>query len=134
MQTNSNTAANFQTEAHKTSSYILQDEKGALYITTYRPTENFKHHRTSGADAYSLQCGLFIDEPSHNLWLNDVVNCHFNWLSHQGILSRKFQAKVVAKKSDVWNYALPVGERSTDVKKTSNFDTLLLQYRNQKNK
>ncbi len=121
-------------EAHLTSVYILQDDNGVLYSSQFRPTENFKHHRTSGNDVWALACGCFIDEASHDLWLGDIVTCTIASMAAWGIVSCKKNLKIVAKAKYIWDYSLPIGNRKVENKETSNFRAIFNTYRKQATK
>jgi len=118
-------------DAHLTSTYILQDEKGKLHHSSYRPTENFRHHRTSGADAWTLECGCFMDTPTHDYWIGDAIDCHIGFMAAWGIETYNVKLKIVAKSKCIWDYSKPVGERSLDAKSTKNYIEMLTKYRNQ---
>ncbi len=70
--------------------------------------------------------GLFIDEISHDLWLNEV-NCHLNYHTAGGIQTSPVKGKIVAKKTFDWDMEAPMGKRESNMQQTSNFKPLLLQ-------
>lgn len=116
-------------KAHKQTVYLIQDEKGKLTVVQYAPTMNYAGRRDS--DQYALMQGLFIDNISHDLWLNSV-SCHRNIGTHSGIHTIKnLTCKIVAKKSFLWDMSASIGKRELEPKKTSNFDATLKEYHKQ---
>ena len=108
---------------HKQTAYILQDEQGNLSIFQYSSDSN--QAGQSDRDQYACMIGLFIDNPTHDLWLGKV-KCHRNQSASWGINTVKgLTCKIVAKKSFLWDMTKPIGERMSEVKQTSNFETLL---------
>ena len=110
---------------HKQTVYLVQDEKGKLTVVQYAPTMSYAGQKDS--DQYACMQGLFIDEPSHDLWLGDV-KCHRNQGASWGINTVKdLTCKIVAKKTFVWDMSKPMGQRETEAKATTNFLPLLKQ-------
>lgn len=108
---------------HKQSVYIVQDQDSKLHIFQYAPTMTFDGRKDS--DQYALMQGLFIDQPSHDLWLGEVI-CHKNIPSHSGIQTIKgLKATIVAKQSFDWDMNQPLGQRKSNVKETKNFNELI---------
>lgn len=115
---------------HKQTVYLIQDERGKLAVCTYAPTMDYSGRRDS--DQYACMLGLFIDEPSHDLWLGDV-KCHRNQDASWGIHTVKdLTCKIVAKKTLMWDMSKPIGQRETEAKETKNFSSLLKQIQSQK--
>lgn len=107
---------------NKQSTYIIKDENGKLSIFHYAPDQDLSGQKAS--DSYSLMMGLFIDNPSHELWIGDVV-CHRNTPVAWGVSTKKdIICQIVAKQQYLWDMSKPIGRRQSDVKKTSNFDVL----------
>ena len=110
---------------HKQTVYLVQDEKGKLTVCQYAPTMSYAGQRDS--DQYACMLGIFIDEPSHDLWLGDV-KCHRNQGASWGINTVKnLTCKIIAKKTFVWDMSKPVIQRETKAKATKNFLPLLKQ-------
>lgn len=117
------------TKTHRTSVYIIQDEKGKLYVYTHRPTDPYAGRKDS--DQYSLALGLKIKFPSHDLWLGDV-ECYQVLPSHSGFtIKENLTYKIVAKQSYFWDYSKPQGKRMLEEKKSKQFDEALKFYRDQ---
>ncbi len=130
MNSNVNTpsALNAATLIHKQTVYIIQDEKGELNIFQYAPTMNYAGQKDS--DQYSLMQGLFIDEPSHDLWMGEV-KCHRNYGTSSGINTvHNLTCTIISKRSFVWDMAKPMGQRETEVKERFNFKELINKIRN----
>ncbi len=115
---------------HKQTVYLIQDENNKLTIVQYAPTMNYEGRRDS--DQYALMKGLFIDEPSHDLWLGEV-KCHRNQGVSWGINTvNNLICKIVAKKTFIWDMSKPVGQRETEAKMTANFLPILKQIHEEK--
>ena len=104
----------------KHTCYFLINEKGNLEMVTYAPDQNLSGQKAS--DSYALAQGLFINDISHDLWLTDV-KCHRVIGTHSGLQTIKdLNCKIIAKQSFNWDMSKPIGQRQSDLKKTSNWD------------
>lgn len=114
----------------KHTSYFLINEKGKLEMATYSPDQNTSGQRAS--DSYALAQGLFIDEISHDLWLTDV-KCHRVVGTPSGLQTIKdLNCKIVAKQTYNWDMSKPMGERQSDLKKSSKWDQFYSFYKDKK--
>lgn len=114
----------------KHTGYLLINEKGNLEMVTYSPLQNYSGQRAS--DLYALAQGLFIDGISHDLWLTDV-KCHRVVGTHSGLQSIKdLNCKIVAKQTFNWDMSKPIGQRQSDLKKSSKWDEYFTLYKNKK--
>ena len=119
-------------KTHKTSVYFVQDQNGKIHGVTYRPTDPYEGRRDS--DQWALMQGLFIDNPSHDLWLGNV-SCHLNTYYHGGIHTNKnLICKIIAKEAYIWDYSKPMGERKTETKQSKHFRKVKELYFNQNKK
>lgn len=117
-------------KSHFTTTYLMQDSKGRLYIASYRPTDGYEGQRAS--DSYSLMQGMFIDNPSHDIVLGSV-SCHLNTDSNSGIHTQKgIILQVVAKRQNIWDYSKQIGQRESEVVLFGDWNNLFTKYRNQK--
>ncbi len=113
--------------AHLTTDYILQDEKGGLHMYRFRPTDAYAGRRDS--DQYALMLGMQINEPSHDLL--GSIDCRLVQHSHSGPVSSNTRCYIVAKRSHVWDYSQPIGKRESNVVATNHWDSFLTKYRAQ---
>ena len=114
----------------KHTSYFLINEKGKLEMVTYSPDQNTSGQRAS--DSYALAQGLFIDDISHDLWLTEV-KCHRVVGTPSGLQSIKdLKCRIVAKQTYNWDMSKPMGERHSDLKKSSKWDECYSFYKNKK--
>ena len=112
----------------KHTSYLLINEKGNLEIVSYAPDQDYSGRRDS--DQYALAQGLFIDDISHDLWLSDV-KCHRVVGTPSGLQTIKdLNCKIVAKRTFYWDMSKPIGQRQSDLKKSSKWDELFAIYKN----
>ena len=114
---------------HRQSVYIVLDENKKLALIQYAPTMDYSGKRDS--DQYSTMMGLFFDEPTHELWLQEVP-CYRNQHSTGGVDTIVgLTCTIIAKQSFDWDMSKPLGERKSNVKETADFSRLLLEYKNQ---
>ena len=114
----------------KHTGYFLINEKENLEMVTYAPDQNYSGCKDS--DQYALAQGLFIDEISHELWLTDV-KCHRVVGTPSGLQTIKdLNCKIIAKQTFNWDMSKPIGERQSDLKKSSKWDECFTFYKNQK--
>lgn len=114
----------------KHTGYFLINEKGNLEMVTYAPDQNLSGQKAS--DSYVLAQGLFIDEISHELWLTDV-KCHRVVGTPSGLQTIKdLNCKIIAKQTFNWDMSKPIGERQSDLKKSSKWDECFTFYKNKK--
>jgi hypothetical protein len=118
-------------KAHQTTVYILRDNSGRLHMYSYRPTDSYAGR--SDRDQYSLAQGLHMENPSHDTQLG-VTNCRIVTGTHSGLQSKNITATVIAKRSFVWDYSLPMGQRETNAVATAEWDSVLKQYQAQARK
>lgn len=118
------------TKIAKHTIYFLINEKGNLEMVTYAPNQNFSGQSLS--DSYAVAQGLFIDEVSHTLWLNEV-KCHRIIGTPSGLQRIKdLNCRIVAKQTFNWDMSKPIGERQSDMKKSSKWDECFTFYQNNK--
>lgn len=111
----------------KHTSYLLINEKGNLEIVSYAPDQDYSGRRDS--DQYALAQGLFIDDISHDLWLSDV-KCHRVVGTPSGLQTIKdLNCKIVAKQTFYWDMSKPMGQRQSDLKKSSKWDEFYSIYK-----
>jgi len=104
----------------KHTCYFLINEKGVLELITYAPDQNTSGQRAS--DSYALAQGLFINNCSHDLWLTDV-KCHRVVGTPIGLQTiNNLTCKIIAKQTFNWDMSKPIGERQSDLKKSSKWD------------
>lgn len=114
----------------KHTGYFLINEKGLLEMVTFAPDQDLSGQKAS--DSYSLAQGLFIDEISHDLWLTNV-NCHRVVGTPSGLQTIKnLTCKIIAKQQFNWDMSKPIGQRQSDLKKSSKWDECFLFYKNKK--
>jgi hypothetical protein len=112
----------------KHTGYFLINEKGNLEMVTYAPEQNYSGRKDS--DQYALAQGLFIDEISHDLWLTDV-KCYRVVGTPRGLETIKdLNCKIIAKQTFNWDMSKPIGERQSDLKKSSKWDECFTFYKN----
>jgi len=115
----------------KHTGYFLINEKGMLEMVTYAPEQDYSGRKDS--DQYSLAQGLFIDEISHDLWLADV-KCHRVVGTPSGLQAIKdLTCKIVAKQQFDWDMSKPIGQRQSNLKKSSKWDEYFSSYKNKRN-
>jgi len=114
----------------KQTNYFVINEKGKLEMVSYAPDQNYSGQKAS--DSYLLAQGLFIDEISHDLWLTGV-NCHRVVGTPSGLQTIKgLTCKIVAKMQFNWDMSKPIGERQSDLKKSSKWDECYAFYKSNK--
>jgi hypothetical protein len=124
---NTNTMKNTIT---KHTVYLLVNEKGNLEMVTYAPDQNSSGQ--SASDSYAIAQGLFIDKVSHELWLTEV-KCHRIVDTPSGLQRIKdLNCRIVAKQTFNWDMSKPIGERQSDMKKSSKWDECFTFYYNNK--
>jgi hypothetical protein len=112
----------------KHTGYFLINEKGNLEMVTYAPDQNYSGRKDS--DQYNLAQGLFIEEISHDLWLMDV-KCYRVVGTPMGLHTIKdLNCKIVAKRTFDWDMSKPIGERQSNLKKSSKWDKCYAFYKN----
>lgn len=112
----------------KHTGYFLINEKGALEMVTFAPDQNLSGQKAS--DSYALAQGLFIDEISHDLWLTEV-KCHRVIGTPSGLQTIKdLNCKIVAKQQFNWDMSKPIGERQSDLKRSSKWNECFAFYKN----
>ena len=112
----------------KHTAYFLINEKGNLELVTYAPDQNLSGQNAS--DSYSLAQGLFINEVSHELWLTDVM-CRRVVGTPSGLQTIKdLNCKIIAKQTFDWDMSKPIGQRQSDLKKSSKWDECFAFYQN----
>ena len=98
-------------------------------MVTYAPDQNLSGQKAS--DSYALAQGLFINEISHELWLTDV-KCHRVVGTPSGLQTIKdLNCKIIAKQTFNWDMSKPIGQRQSDLKKSSKWDECFNFYKNQ---
>lgn len=108
---------------HKQPVYIVLDSSGKYHVCQYAPTMNYAGRKDS--DQYSLMLGVFIDEPSHDLWLGPV-KCYLNiGTTNQIHTLKNLTYEIVAKKQFMWDMEMPIGQRESETKETKNFLPLI---------
>ena len=113
----------------KHTAYFLINEKGNLEMVTYAPDQNLSGQKAS--DSYALAQGLFVDGISHELWLTDV-KCHRVVGTPSGLQTIKdLNCKIIAKKTLNWDMSKPMGQRQSDLKKSSKWDECFNFYKKQ---
>lgn len=112
-------------KAHKTSNYLIRDNNGKLHVYTYRPTDPYTGRKDS--DQYALALGLKINNPSHELWLGEIA-CTLVLPSHSGFSTINVKCEIVAKKSLIWDYSKPIGQRESETKTSKFWDMLFVEY------
>jgi len=118
------------TSIAKHTGYFLINEKGSLEMVTYAPDQNTTGQRAS--DSYSLAQGLFIDDVSHELWLTDV-KCHRVVGTPTGLHTIKgLNCKIIAKQQFDWDMSKPMGDRQSNLKKSSKWDECFQFYKSNK--
>ena len=118
------------TQTSKHTAYFLINEKGNLELVTYAPDQNLSGQKAS--DSYALAQGLFIDEVSHELWLTDV-KCHRVVGTPSGLQTIKdLNCRIIAKQTFGWDMSKPIGQRQSDLKKSSKWDECFNFYQNKK--
>lgn len=111
----------------KHTTYFLINEKGDLEMVSYAPTQDYSGRRDS--DQYSLAQGLFIDNTSHELWLTDV-KCHRVVGTPSGLQTIKdLNCKIIAKRTFDWDMSKPIGQRQSNLKKSSKWDECFTFYK-----
>lgn len=111
----------------KHTGYFLINEKGNLEMVTYAPEQNYSGRKDS--DQYALAQGLFIDDISHDLWLTEV-KCHRVVGTPSGLQTIKdLNCKIIAKQTFNWDMSKPIGERQSDLKKSSKWDECIAFYK-----
>lgn len=114
----------------KHTGYFLINENGNLEMITYAPEQNYSGRKDS--DQYALAQGLFIDKISHDLWLTDV-KCHRVVGTPSGLQTIKdLKCKIIAKQTFDWDMSKPIGERQSNLKKSSKWDECFAFYKNKK--
>jgi hypothetical protein len=114
----------------KHTTYFLVNEKGNLEMVTYAPSQNLSGQKAS--DSYALAQGLFVDAISHELWLTDV-KCHRVVGTPSGLQTIKnLNCKIIAKQTFNWDMSKPIGQRQSDLKKSSKWDECFNFYKNKK--
>ena len=104
----------------KHTSYLLVNEGGELEIVHYAPDQDYSGRRDS--DNYRCMQGLFINEPSHELWLSEVP-CHRVVSAAWGLHTIEgLTCKIVAKKTYNWDMSKPMFSRQSDLKKSAKWD------------
>ena len=104
----------------KHTNYLLVNERGKIEMVKYAPDQDYSGRKDS--DQYFCMQGLFIDEPSHELWLSEVP-CHRIVDAHWGLHTIKgLTCKIVAKSTFNWDMSKPMGERKSDLKKSAKWD------------
>jgi len=112
----------------KHTSYFLINERGNLEMITYAPDQNYSGRKDS--DQYRLAQGLFIDEISHDFWLTDV-KCHRVVSTPMGLHTIKgLNCKIIAKRTFDWDMSKPIGQRQSNLKKSSKWDECYTFYKN----
>jgi len=112
----------------KHTAYFLINEKGNLELVTYAPDQNLSGQNAS--DSYALAQGLFINEVSHELWLTDV-KCRRVVGTPSGLQTIKdLNCKIIAKQTFNWDMSKPIGQRQSDLKKSSKWDECFAFYQN----
>jgi hypothetical protein len=126
---NTNTSSSTLIEQHKTSIYIVK-YNNRLYLVSHRPTDSYIGQKDS--DQWTNIVGLHINDISHDLWIGQTT-CRINTMTPSGIYQQKdLQAEIVAKKSFIWDYSMPMGKREIEAKQTKNFIAMMDAYKNQK--
>lgn len=111
----------------KHTGYFLINEKGILEMVTYAPGQDYSGRKDS--DQYALAQGLFIDEISHDLWLTGVM-CHRVIGTPSGLQTIKgLTCKIVAKQQFDWDMTKPIGQRQSNLKKSSKWDECFAFYK-----
>ena len=114
----------------KHTGYFLINEKGMLEMVTFAPDQNYAGRKDS--DQYALAQGLFIEDISHDLWLTDV-KCYRVVGTPSGLQTIKdLNCKIIAKQTFDWDMSLPIGQRQSNLKKSSKWDECFTFYRNKK--
>ncbi len=117
------------TQKQKHTAYFLINEKGNLELVTYAPDQNLSGQKAS--DSYALAQGLFINEVSHELWLTDV-KCHRVVGTPSGLQTIKdLNCRIIAKQTYNWDMSKLIGQRQSDLKKSSKWDECFAFYKNQ---
>lgn len=111
----------------KHTGYFLINEKGNLEMVTYAPDQDLTGQRAS--DSYALAQGLYIDEISHELWIADV-KCHRVVATPSGLQTIKdLTCKIIAKQTFDWDMSKPIGQRQSNLKKSSKWDECFAFYK-----
>jgi hypothetical protein len=114
----------------KHTGYFLINEKGNLEMVTYAPNQNLSGQRAS--DSYALAQGLFIDNVTHELWLSDVT-CYRVVGTPSGLQTVKnLTCKIIAKQTFNWDMSKPIGQRQSELKKSSKWDECFNYYKSKK--
>jgi len=112
----------------KHTGYFLINEYGKLEMITFAPEQNLSGQKTS--DSYSLMQGLFIENISHELWLT-TVKCYRVVGTPSGLQTIKdLDCKIIAKQQFNWDMSKPIGQRQSDLKKSSKWDECFSFYKN----
>lgn len=114
--------------AHKTTVYILHDNKGQLHMYNFRPTDSYAGR--SDRDQYALAQGLHINNPSHDIELG-AIDCRIVYSTHSGLQSKPISAVILAKRSFVWDYSKPIGQRESNVAESASWLAILKEYQSQ---
>lgn len=108
--------------------YFLINEKGNLEMVTYSPDQDYSGRKDS--DQYALAQGIFIKDISHDLWLSDV-ECYRVVHTPSGLHTiNGLICKIVAKQTFNWDMSKPIGQRQSDLKKSSKWDECFNFYTN----
>jgi hypothetical protein len=114
----------------KHTGYFLINEKGNLEMVSYAPDQSYAGRKDS--DQYSLAQGLFIDDISHELWLTDV-KCHRVVATPSGLqMIKDLNCRIIAKQTFNWDMSKPIGQRQSDLKKSSKWDECFAFYKSKK--
>lgn len=112
----------------KHTGYFLINENGNLEMVSFAPDQNLSGQKAS--DSYSLSQGLFIEDISHDLWLTNV-KCYRVLGTPSGLQTIKdLNCKIIAKQTFNWDMSKPIGQRQSDLKKSSKWDECFNFYTN----
>lgn len=109
----------------KHTGYILINEDGNLEMISYSPDQNLSGQKAS--DSYALAQGLFLDQPSHDWWLEEV-DCYRVVGTPSGLQTVKgLKCEIVAKQQYDWDMSLTMGHRMLNRKKSNDWNRLFIQ-------
>jgi hypothetical protein len=105
---------------HRTTVYIVKDDRGKLHVITYRPTDSYTGRYDS--DHQNLMRRPYIKDVNHFLNVGDRVT-----MEQWAVVSHSWGAEVVAVQRYDWDYSKPTGfyNRASNVETSKQYNILL---------
>lgn len=115
---------------NKHTKYILKDKNGKLHLYQYSPEQSYAGR--SDRDQYALMQGVFITNPTHDLWLGSV-KCIKSIGTPSGIQTFDYPCEIIAKTQYMWDMSKPMGieNRKSETKESKNWKYYFELYLNQ---